>query len=92
MTSPPGKGPRRKAGGGRSPARRTPPPDATGLEAKYLEIMASSGASLIVVTSDGKKIRGVVREFDAELLTLDGEGGPVVLRKSSIRYLYEDSN
>jgi hypothetical protein len=92
MASPTGKGSGRKGGGGRPPARRTPPTAATGLEAKFLEGTVSSGVPLVLVMSDGAEIRGVVVEFDRDQLILEGDNGTVVVRKSEIRYLYEDPN
>jgi len=90
MGSPTGKGSGRKGGSGQPPARRTPPTAATGLEAKFLEGTISSGVPLVLVMSDGSKVRGVVVEFDRDQLTLEGDHGRVVIRKSEIRYLYED--
>jgi small nuclear ribonucleoprotein (snRNP)-like protein len=40
---------------------------------------------------DGREVRGVIREFDRDQLTLDGENGQILVRKSEIRYLYEGS-
>jgi small nuclear ribonucleoprotein (snRNP)-like protein len=39
--------------------------------------------------ADGRKIRGTVQEFDRDQVTIEEAGGPVVIRKTEIRYLYE---
>jgi small nuclear ribonucleoprotein (snRNP)-like protein len=71
------------------PGRRTPPPPRTGLEAKFFSDAIRSGARLVLVLADGRKVRGTVREFDRDQLTIEEAAGSVVIRKSDIRYLYE---
>jgi hypothetical protein len=85
-----GRGRPRRDGGQGPPGRRTPPPDATGIESQFFERAVQAGAPLVVKLIDGGSMRGVVREFDRDQLTLEGEGGPIVVRKSEIRYLYEE--
>lgn len=67
-----------------------PPPDNTGLEPRYFEAAIHEGVALRVRMSDGKAVEGTVRENDREMLTLEVEGGgPVMIRKSEIRYVEE---
>ena len=89
MNRPPNRRRHRKGGPPRPPARRTPPSSHTGLETKFFEDCRRDAESLVVVLSDGRKISGVVREVDRELVTLAAESGEFVIRKSEIRYLYE---
>jgi small nuclear ribonucleoprotein (snRNP)-like protein len=71
------------------PGRRTPPPTRTGLEAKFFSDAIRSGARLVLMLADGRKVRGTVREFDRDQVTIEEATGSVVIRKSDIRYLYE---
>ena len=70
--------------------RRVPPPAHTGLEAKFFEGVVRSGAGLVLLLADGRKLRGTLREFDRDQLTIEEATGPVVVRKSEIRYLYQE--
>ena len=82
--------PRRSKGGPpRPPARRTPPPSYTGLEADFFERLERGTEPLVVVLTDGRKITGPVQAVDRDLLTLNADRGEVVIRKNEIRYLYE---
>jgi hypothetical protein len=49
-----------------------------------------SGSRLVLLLVDGRKVRGVLRDFDRDQLTIEEATGPVVLRKSEIRYLYKE--
>jgi sRNA-binding regulator protein Hfq len=85
-----GKRPRRR--GDRPPlGRRTPPSPRTGLEAKFYETKILDATPVVLMLVDGREVRGVIREFDRDQLTLDGENGQILVRKSEIRYLYEGS-
>jgi len=84
-----------KDGSGRGrrnpPARRTPPPDATGAEAKYLLQIKESGTPMVVSLTDGETVRGVIEYYDRDMIKINRDTGPnVFIRKSSIRYMYEE--
>ncbi len=81
---------RNERDGGR-PGRRTPPPPATGLENRYFEGVKSSGTLLVLTMTDGQTVSGPVEAFDRELITIGGERGSRVVRKSDIRYISEES-
>jgi small nuclear ribonucleoprotein (snRNP)-like protein len=58
---------------------------------QFFEGMIQSETPLVLVLADGTEVRGVVREVDRDQLTVDGPSGQVVIRKSEIRYVSEDS-
>ena len=64
----------------------------TGCEAAYLKSLVDSGATIVVVLTTGEQLRGHVRYYDRDCFSLGpADGGPkLFLRKSSIRYLYEE--
>jgi small nuclear ribonucleoprotein (snRNP)-like protein len=95
MDRPPNRSRKRKGRPGQRtghrppPGRRTPPPARTGLEAKFFNDAIRSGARLVVTLADGRKVRGTVQEFDRDQVTIEEATGTVVIRKTEIRYLYE---
>ncbi len=74
-----------------SRGRRTPPPDGTGLEERFLHSIRKDGIPLGVCLRGGAQLEGTVERFDAHTITFDcGTDGERVVRKSEIRYLLED--
>ena len=82
-------------------ARRTPrvPPvpkvvdhDDTGREAAYLKELVDQEVPVVVVLRTGEQLRGIVRYYDADVFSLGpASGGPkLLLRKTGVRYLYEE--
>ena len=74
---------------GRPPGRRQPPPPGTGLEAAFLTQKQRSGAQVVLRLSDGTTVCGKVQEFDRDQIVIEDSSGPIVIRKSEIRYLEE---
>ncbi len=81
--------------------RRTPrvPPvpkvidhDDTGREAAYLKELIDDETPIVVVLRTGEKLRGIVRYYDRDVFSLGpADGGPkLFLRKTGVRYLYEE--
>ncbi len=80
--------------------RRPAPPSAprpvnyeeTGMEVNYLKELVDAEKPIVVVLSTGEKIRGTVRYYDRDVFSLGpADGSPkIFLRKSGIRYLYEE--
>lgn len=81
--------------------RRTPrvPPvpkvvdhDDTGREAAYLKELVDEETPIVVVLRTGEKLRGIVRYYDRDVFSLGpADGGPkLFLRKTGVRYLYEE--
>lgn len=66
--------------------------ESTGCEAAYLKDLVDSGTTVVVVLTSGEQLRGQVRYYDRDCFSLGPlDGGPkLFLRKSSIRYLYEE--
>ena len=70
--------------------RRPPPPARTGLESEFLERARRDGTRLVLRLADGRTVRGSIEDFDRDLITIDDAGGAIVIRKTEIRYLYEE--
>lgn len=71
----------------------TPPlnPEETGQEAAYIKELIDTGKSVVVVLRSGERLRGQVRYYDRDVFSLGQFDGPkLFLRKSSVRYLYEE--
>lgn len=98
---PPSKGKSFKKKKGKKNARRAPkPPPApkpidyedTGMEAAYLKALIDKETPVVVVLRTGEQLRGIVRYYDRDVFSLGPvDGGPkLFLRKTGIRYLYEE--
>jgi len=82
--------PRRGDRKGGPPGRRTPPPEATGLEARYLQYQSKSETKMRVRLRDGQSLEGIIRGFDRDVLTVEpAVGEAVTIRKSEICYVEE---
>ncbi len=82
--------PRRHHSKGRPEGPRMPPPEATGLEAAYLQYRVDAALPTRVRLRDGQSIDGVIREFDRSVLTIEAaDGVPVTIPKAEIGYLEE---
>ena len=66
--------------------------DDTGQEAAYLKMLIDQETPVVVVLRTGEKIRGIVRYYDRDVFSLGpADGGPkLFLRKTGVRYLYEE--
>ncbi len=66
-------------------------PEVTGAEAAYMKTLVDLAIEVVVVLKTGEELRGQVRYYDRDVFSLgQGEGSPkLLIRKSSIRYLYE---
>jgi len=69
--------------------RRTPPPALTGAERVYFNRQAAEGVRLTLSMRDGEELSGTLVEHDRDLITLEGERGLIVVRRSEIRYIAE---
>jgi len=91
MTAPGGRRRKGKGQGGRrgpSPARRTPPPESTGVEADYLSVKREREIPMVVELLDGRVVQGVIRYFDRDMIKVEGESGPgLFIRKTDIRHM-----
>ncbi|MEP7271715.1 MAG: hypothetical protein ABI882_09425 [Acidobacteriota bacterium] len=69
-------------------------PEVTGAEAAYMKTLVDMGIEVVVVLKTGEQLRGQVRYYDRDVFSLgQGESGPkLLIRKSSIRYLYEEAS
>jgi hypothetical protein len=75
--------------GGKPTGRRLPPPESTGAETDYLAAMRESEAPIIVELNDGRKVEGVLRYYDRDMVKVEAEEGPgLFIRKADIRVMY----
>jgi hypothetical protein len=82
--------PRRGDQKGGPPGRRTPPPESTGLETRYMQYQSQSEAKMRIRLRDGQSLEGVIRGFDRDVLTVEpAVGEAVTIRKSEISYVEE---
>lgn len=74
--------------------RPAAPPDleSTGYEASYFRELIDEEIPVVIVLRTGEELRGQVRYYDRDVFSLGpADGGPkLFLRKSSVRYLYEE--
>ena len=77
-------------GRGRKPAgRRLPPPENTGAETEYLSAKRESEVAMIVELLDGRKVEGVLRYYDRDMVKIEGDDTPgLLIRKADIRVMY----
>ena len=80
---------RKSGGGGERPGRRTPPPALTGAERVYFNRQVAEGAQVTLSMRDGEELSGTLVEHDRDLITLEGERGLIVVRKSEVRFIAE---
>jgi hypothetical protein len=68
-------------------------PESTGEEAIYLKDLVDHATPVVIVLKSGEQLHGQLRYYDREVFSLGpSDGGPkLLLRKSSIRYLYEEA-
>ncbi len=66
--------------------------DETGREAAYLKQLIDEETPVVVVLRTGETMRGIVRYYDRDVFSLGpADGGPkLFLRKTGVRYLYEE--
>lgn len=78
----------------RPPSMAQSDPEVTGAEAAYMKTLVDLGIDVVVVLKTGEQLRGQVRYYDRDVFSLgQGEGGPkLLIRKTSIRYLYEEAS
>jgi sRNA-binding regulator protein Hfq len=82
-------GSRGKDRGGPPRARRTPPPETTGIETEYLSVKREKEIPMVVELLDGKEVRGVIQYFDRDMIKIEGDHGPgLFIRKRDIRHMY----
>jgi hypothetical protein len=66
--------------------------ESTGSEAAYFRKLIDSKKRVIVVLKTGDRVRGRVRYYDRHCFSIGPTGGGpnIFLRKSSVKYLYEE--
>jgi hypothetical protein len=97
-----GAGSRRRGGGkrggngkdgGHGPerrGRRTPPPEQTHEEGRYIKRLKENETPLDVTLADGRVVRCTITYFDREMIKLAPDEGPTIfVRKSDIRTIAE---
>ena len=72
------------------PAKKAPPPEATGREARFIAKMKQEGAALRVHMRDGESFEGRIEYYDREMIKIIPDSGPTVfIRKEQIRLIEE---
>lgn len=72
------------------PGRRSPPPESTGFESRYLNQCSEGQAAVRVHLLDGGSVEGTLLEFDREVLVLKPAiGDAITVRKAGIRFIEE---
>jgi hypothetical protein len=65
--------------------------ESTGFEAAYFRELIDEEIPVVIVMKTGEQLRGFVRYYDRDVFSLGQPDGPkLFLRKSSVRYLYEE--
>jgi hypothetical protein len=66
--------------------------ESTGMESLYLKELIESEKMVVVVLTSGEEVRGFVRYYDRDVFSIGpADGSPkVFIRKSGVRYLYEE--
>jgi hypothetical protein len=75
--------------GGSATGPRTPPPESTGFEDRYLAAKSAAAAPVRIHMQDGESFEGAMREFDRDHIEVEQPGRRLRLRKSRIRYVEE---
>jgi hypothetical protein len=72
--------------------QQQPSIESTGMEALYLKELIEDEKMVVVVLDTGETVRGYVRYYDRDVFSIGpADGSPkIFLRKSGIRYLYEE--
>ena len=80
---------RRRSGGGRT-GPRTPPPETTGRETRYLWNLRADETPVKVTLTNGDIVIGTITYFDHDMVKIEAMTGPsIFIRKTDIRYLAE---
>lgn len=81
-----------KHGSPRKPGqvRRTPPPDDTGAETRFLNDVKSARSPIVVELRDGSQVEGVIEYFDRHMVKVTCDEGPHrFVRKGDILTIHE---
>ena len=74
----------------RPPAKKSAPPEQTNAEQFYFSKQMQSKTAMIVVLTDGERLKGVVEWYDRTCIKLNREGEPnLLLYKHCIKYIYK---
>lgn len=70
--------------------RKPPPPESTGAEAEFLAEKREAEEPVTVELVDGRRVTGVVRYYDRDMVKIEGEETPgLFIRKDDIRTITE---
>ena len=77
-------------GHGNGKPGKTAPPEATNAESFYYVKQMNARTPMVVVLTDGEKVRGWIEWYDRESLKVNREGAPnLLIQKHCIKYLYK---
>ncbi len=72
---------------------RTPPPEATGAEARYLTTQMEARTPMTFRLVGGEHVRGVIEYYDRDIIKVVRSGAAgLILRKEIIVYMHKDGS
>ena len=81
---------RQTRGNGNGRPGKAAPPEATNAESFYYVKQMNARTPMVVVLTDGEKVRGWIEWYDRESLKVNREGAPnLLIQKHCIKYLYK---
>ncbi len=84
---------REQLGAGAAQRRKPVPPEQTHAENYYYLKQMQARTPMVVVLHDGEVIRGTIEWYDKNCIKITRTTAPnLLLYKSSIKYLYKDTN
>lgn len=84
---------REQLGGGPGQRRKPVPPEQTHAENFYYLKQMQAKTPMVVVLHDGEVIRGIIEWYDKNCIKITRTSAPnLLLYKSSIKYLYKDTD
>ena len=75
-----------------SNSKKTPPPEQTHAENFYYQKQMQTKTPMVVVTSDGEQLRGIIEWYDKNCIKLNRNSGQsnLLVYKSCIKYMFKE--
>jgi sRNA-binding regulator protein Hfq len=73
-------------------SKKTPPPEQTHAENFYYQKQMQSKTPMVVVTTDGEQLRGIIEWYDRSCIKLNRSVGEsnLLIYKSCIKYMFKE--
>ena len=74
-------------------AKKTPPPEQTHAENFYYQKQMQAKTPMVVVTTDGEQLHGVIEWYDRNCIKLNRTGGEsnLLIYKTCIKYMFKEN-